>query len=587
MTANLALTSQKKWSFARIATSIFRRVKRSPIPDSISVAMNIAKLAQTEPTVKITPRTDRAPLPNESFWRSLKYFSYYRLIVAGLFLASIVFADGALNIGAQNPKLFFWTCIIYLAFAISNLAILARWRQAFNLQLTYQVIVDIALLTLLLFASGGAKSGISMMLLVVLMGAGLVGQGRLVLFYAALATVCLLLEQLYRVIQYQGDAGDFFRTGLTSIGFFGSAIAARLLASRVVANEELARKRGVELADQMRINERVIRDMQDGVLVTDIAGRVRQSNPKAAALLGLPHPLPATLAACSPALAHEHGMRRRRGVESEMVLQTPQSGRSLRARFLPPGEGGNMLIFLEDVGRLQQEAQQLKLAALGRLTANMAHEIRNPLAAISQAAELLVDEPPGVGEKRLINIIGDNTQRLNRLVAEVTELGRRDSASPELISMHEFLRQILDELSLQNPGSAARISVQLPESFSICFDRGHLHRVITNLLSNALRYASSREAAIRIVGERDRFPNRLGLHIIDDGKGVDATERNQVFEPFFTTHAAGTGLGLYIARELCEANGARLFLLENAPGAHFCISCGLTCQDQSQDQTQT
>lgn len=542
---------------------------------------SIGNLGRPESGVQRNRWLDAAGVPNESFWRPLKLFSYYRLIVAGVFLGTITISGGSLNIGAQNPKLFFWGSAVYLIAAIASLVILANWRHAFNLQLTLQVAVDILLLTLLLFASGGASSGVSMMILVVLVGAGLVGQGRMVLFYAALATVSLLLEQSYRVLWHQGEIGDYFRIGLTSIGFFGSAIAARLLAQRVVTNAELARKRGIELADQMRINERVIRDMQDGVLVIDAASRVRQANPQAATLLGLPHPLPPMLAACSPVLAREFLARRTRGVESETVMQLPHTGRSLRARFLPPGEGGNALIFLEDVGRLQQEAQQMKLAALGRLTANMAHEIRNPLAAISHAAELLDDEPPGKSSDRLIRIIGDNTQRLNRLVAEVMELGHRDRASPERIDVREFLRQLIDELSLQDSGSAARIAIELPDVFFICFDRGHLYRVMTNLLGNALRYASDAPGAIKIHGEQGKFPNRLGLHIIDDGSGIDAEVRNQVFEPFFTTRAAGTGLGLYIARELCEANGARLSLLENAPGAHFCILCALTCQDQN------
>lgn len=549
--------------------------------------MNIANLARPEQAPSGAIRTGGAVLPNESFWRSLKYFSYYRLVVAGVFLGAIALSAGALNIGAQDPRLFFWVSTAYLAAAIVNLAVLAQWRHAFNLQLTLQVITDIFFLTLLLFASGGGKSGIAMMLLVVLVGAGLVGQGRMVLFYAALATVFLLLEQSYRVLKYHGEIGDFFRTGITSIGFFGSAIAARLLARRVVANEELARKRGIELADQMRINERVIRDMQDGVLVIDAVGRIRQSNPQAAVLLGLAVPPAPTLAAYSPALAREFLIRRTRGVESEVVLHAPQSGRHLRARFLPPGEGGNALIYLEDIGRLQQEAQQVKLAALGRLTANMAHEIRNPLAAISHAAELLADEPPGRGTERLTRIIGDNTQRLNRLVAEVMELGHRDRVNSEPIHLNGFLHQLLEELALQDPALPARLSLDLPEAFTLRFDRGHLHRVLTNLLSNALGYASQAPGAIRIQGESGKFANRVGLHIIDDGPGIAEAERNQVFEPFFTTRAAGTGLGLYIARELCEANGARLSLLDNAPGAHFCISFALTCQDQNREPTPT
>jgi two-component system sensor histidine kinase PilS (NtrC family) len=560
---------------------MYLRAKALPQQAVIIAAMNTADLAPPSPTDDKTVRFGEPHSPNESFWRSLKFFSYYRLIVAGVFLGAITLSEGTLNIGAQDAKLFFWTCIVYLAAAFANLFVLAKWRHAFNLQLTLQVIADIFFLTLLLFASGGSKSGIAMMLLVVLVGAGLVGQGRLVLFYAALATVALLLEQSYRILQYQGEIGDLFRTGLTSIGFFGSAIAARLLARRVVANEELARKRGIELADQMRINERVIRDMQDGVLVIDAVGRVRQSNPQAAMLLDLPAPPAPTLAAYSPALAREFLLRRTRNAESEVLLHIPHNGRHLRARFLPPGEGGNTLIYLEDIGRLQQEAQQVKLAALGRLTANMAHEIRNPLAAISHAAELLADEPSGSGTERLTRIIGDNTQRLNRLVAEVMELGRRDRANPELINLGSFLHQLLEEMALQDASVPHRIAIDLPEEFSLCFDRGHLHRVISNLLSNALRHASLQSGAIRIKGNYGKLADHVALHIIDDGDGIGAAARNQVFEPFFTTRPAGTGLGLYIARELCEANGARLSLLDNAPGAHFCISFTLTCQDQN------
>lgn len=523
-------------------------------------------------------------LPDEQFWRSLRYFSYYRLVVASLFFTSIKFFGGDLTVGSQSPKLFLWISTTYLVVAAVALIAQTRWRRAFNMQLTLQVTADIALLTILLYASGGVKSGIAMMLLVVLVGAGLVGQGRLVLFYAALATVSLLSEQSYRVLQHGGELGDFFRTGLTSIGFFGSAIAARLLARRVVANEELARKRGVELADQMRISERIIRDMQVGVLVIDASGRVRQSNPQAAFMFGFssPHHLP-VLAAYSPTLAKEYDTRRSFGAESEIMLSVPQTGRTLRARFLPPGEGGNMLVFLEDAGRLQEQATQIKLAALGRLTANMAHEIRNPLAAISHAAELLDDEPAGKGVDRLVRIIGDNSQRLNRLVSEVMELGRRDRASPELVDIKKFLLELIDEVSLQDATSQSRVTVSVPEGFTMCFDRGHLHRVITNLLSNALHYASNQAGAVSITGER-AGGGRSNLHVVDDGAGIDEVARNQVFEPFFTTRAKGTGLGLYIARELCEANGAHLSMLENSPGAHFCISCAALCLEMNPDQ---
>lgn len=557
-------------------------------PVETIVAMSIAVPALADSSAR---RFRYRAIPDEtldeSLWRSLRYFSYYRLIVAGMFLGMSLWFPSEFTIGGQSPNLFLWTCVVYLSLAVMSLGALRVWRQAFGLQLTLQVAADILSLTLLLYASGGGKSGIAMMILVVLVGAGLVGQGRMVLFYAAFATLALLLEQTYRVMHLSGDAADFFRTGLTSIGFFGSAIAARLLARRVVANEELARKRGIELADQMHINERVIRDMQDGVLVVDAAGRVRQANPQALMLLGLVEPPPTMLANFAGALVNEYLSRRMRGVESEMVLRMPKTGRVLRVRFLPPGEGGNALIFLEDMSKLEREAQQLKLAALGRLTANLAHEIRNPLAAISQAAELLGEAPDGQGATRLTHMIGDNVGRLNRLVSEVMELGRRDRAQPEPLALGLVIESLLDELSLQDSSVRQRVSIELPGELVICFDRGHVHRVLANLIGNALQHASSTAGSVRIFGKQNDVAARVEVDIVDDGPGIDAEVRGKVFEPFFTTRANGTGLGLYIARELAEANGAQLILRDNAPGAHFCLSCASTCQFSGQNDSET
>lgn len=557
-----------------------RKTKQSLLPVAITAPMNTAGSTAAEsvspPIVRPLPAAD--PMPDGALWRSLKYFSYYRLTIATVFLVAITFSDGALNVGSQDPRLFYRVCILYVLVAVTALFVLTRWQRAFHLQLSVQVVADLLLLCLLLFASGGAKSGIATMLLVVLVGAGLVGQGRMVLFYAAFATVLLLLEQSYRVLAYHGESGDFFRTGLTSIGFFGSAMAARLLARRVVANEQLARRRGIELADQIRINERVIRDMEDGVLVIDTVGRVRLSNPQAAVLLGAATPFARTLVAYSPALAREFLAHRARAAETELLMEIPRNGRSLKVRLLPPEEGGNTLIYLEDIGRLQQEARQAKLAALGRLTANMAHEIRNPLAAISHAAELIAEEPPGTGMQRLTRIIGDNTQRLNRLVIEVMELGRRDRANPEPLDLRLFLSHLVEELSLHQPAAHTRIAIDLPSPCPICFDRAHLHRVLSNLLTNALHFSSPQPGAIHVSGTDHPAESRFDLHLTDDGPGIAENERQQIFEPFFTTRKSGTGLGLYIARELSEANGARLSLLDPAPGAHFCLSLP-ACKD--------
>ncbi len=513
--------------------------------------------------------------PPETFWRSLFYFSWYRLGVATVFLCAFYFFGPALNFGYQNPVLFGQICAAYLVLAIFFYIVLREFKRGFSLQLTIQVVSDIVVLTLLMYYSGGARSGMAFMMLVVLAGAGLVGQGRLSLFFAAFATLSVLFEQALRVLRFDADPVTFIQSGVISTGFFATAITAHLLARRVVANETLARQRGKELADQLSINERVIRDMQDGVLVVDAVGRVLQSNPQVQSLLGLsPIPLPAAapLANYSEALADCLVRWSRQAAESTEVMQVQGTGRWLRVRCLPAGEGGNALIYLEDMNRIQEQAQQLKLAALGRLTANMAHEIRNPLSAISHAAELLAEEQRDVTRVRLTRIIGDNTQRLNRLVAEVLELGRRDRAQSELLNLKAFVEVFLDEFAVHDSRVADVVVLTADESAMLWFDRSHLNRVLWNLLGNALRHCRGEAGSVRLEVRRvsrPAAPARTEFHVIDDGPGIEPALRSQVFEPFFTTHSSGTGLGLYIARELCEANGAQLEYCENAPGAHF------------------
>ncbi len=516
--------------------------------------------------------------PPEAFWRSLFYFNWYRFSVAAVFLFAIYFYGPTFNLGYENPHAFAQVCLAYLALAVVFYIVLRGWKRWFSLQLTVQVVIDIVVLTLLMYYSGGARSGLTVMMLVVLAGAGLVGQGRLSLFFAALATFAVLIEQSHRVLKFDGDPADFVYSGIVSIGFFATAITARLLARRVVANENLARQRGKELADQLRINERVIRDMQDGVLVVDAEGCVRQFNPQAAVLLGIINSDTTqvmALAHFSSTLAAYFARWASQATEALEILHAPASGRTLQARFLPAGEGGLALIYLEDIDRVQEHARQLKLAALGRLTANMAHEIRNPLSAISHAAELLADEQRDVTRVRLTRIIGDNTQRLNRLVSEVLELGRRDRAQPELLNLKSFAETFLDEFTIHDSRVAELVVLNVDSAAMIRFDRSHLNRVLWNMLGNALRHSKGIAGSVRLNAYRVLTPGnppRVEVHIVDDGPGIEPEIQAQVFEPFFTTHSSGTGLGLYIARELCEANGAQLELCANSPGAHFCLT---------------
>lgn len=509
--------------------------------------------------------------PGENFWRSLHYFHLYRVLVALLFGLASVFMGASPPFGAANAAWGEWVVRLYMVLATLFFVVLPRWRPPFNLLLTIEVTVDVLVLTLLMYLSGGNRNGFSYMLLVVLAGAGLVGQGRLTLFYASLASVAVLVEQGIRLLRDGGELSDFTATGVICMGFFGTAISAHLLSKRVVASEALARQRGEALAAQVRINEQVIREMPDGVLVVDGGGQVLQCNPRARILSGIPllqgrDAIP--LAAFFPELAvHWEAWRRGEG-DGNSVLVSP-AGRPLYVRYLPTGDEGNSLLFIEDADQLQAQARQMKLAALGRLTANMAHEIRNPLAAISHAAELLKEESEEGIRQRLLRIIGENTGRLNRMVTDVLELGRRDKTYAEVISLAGFLQGFVDELVVTHAQQSTMLMVECDPAISIRFDRGHLARILSNLVGNALRYCSGKPGSVMVRVGVVPQAMQWELWVEDDGPGIASAMRGLVFEPFFTTRSNGTGLGLYIARELCEANQSTLTLVDGDTGTRF------------------
>lgn len=492
----------------------------------------------------------------ETFWTSLRYFNWYRIAVATLFLViSLVYGD-SLRFGVHAVEFFRTVCVLYLGAALVLHVLLRHLREHFNVQLSLHVAVDILAITLLMFASGGIGSGLGVMLVISLTAPAIVAPRRLSFLYAALAAIALLLEQSYWVLAHDAAPAAFLQPGLLAMGCFATAGVTSWLAQRVAANEALARERGRSLATQTRVSQLVIRDMHDGVVVIDRAGRIVQHNPQALRLLGVDRLAGRSMREVLPGF----------GTASDFELR----GRSLGVRLLDPGDDEEFSVaFLEDTTRSRQQAQQLKLAALGRLTANIAHEIRNPLAAISHAAELLGEERRRHHQDRLIRIIHDNTRRLERLVADVLQLNRRDRVAGERIFLRRWLPEFIEEFVANESVPPDRFVIEIAREASIEFDPGHLHQVMWNLLRNAVRYARDEPRSVRVLA--GGFADRVELSIVDNGPGVPASSQGQLFEPFFTTDSKGTGLGLYLARELCAANRALLEYVDTAAGAHFRI----------------
>ena len=533
---------------------------------------SIAALPTVLPGRELTEMSTAVPAATERSRRAfLRFFNLFRLVLAGLF----VVAGREIGLGDEAPLVFRIVAFCYLgaALGLGFREVAGRFGEARVTAL--QIVIDVVALSLIMWASGGYSSGIPVLIMVVLAGAGLVAEGRMVLFFAALATIAVLIENAWRLV-VGGQPVDFLQVGIFCTGFFGIAIIARLLASHALAHASLAAERGEALAKQQAVNERIIRDMEDGVIVAGDNGLVLQSNPQAAVLLGMD----------GSGLGALDGVRLvdidplfdslMRQCDAEYrLLRIGPSGRLLRCRAVcgEPGSAaaGDTLIYLTDFESIQRHLQQIKLAALGRLTASMAHEIRNPLSAVSQAAELLREEKRGEMQGRLIRIINDNAQRIERMIRDVLALGRREHALPEALPLAVFVGEVIDARVFRDAAERDLFAVDIDPALTFAIDRAHLYQILDNLLANARRYCSGATAAVRLravplAGER------IALHVCDDGPGLDEAMRRHLFEPFFTSHAKGTGLGLYIARELAEANDATLELATTGPGADFVLS---------------
>ena len=514
----------------------------------------------------------------EALWRSIRLFNLYRLTLGVLFVFLASTFGDVLSLGSNNPPLFFRASFIYAVLALASLLAIKLRRPRFNLQLAFQVGTDIVCVTILSYASGGMQSSMGVLLLVSLAAAGLISRGRITLFFAAVATIAMLLQHSYAVLTQGAAVAQYLQVGVLSVAYFAVAWLAHTLGKRAIASEKLAALRGLDLANMAEANRLVIQDMPDGVLVVDDRGIVRQHNPSVERLLGYTFSDGDNVALkdCVPLLAERFSEWQKSMGRGYELFRLPIIYHQARVRFLPVqhDEFWGAVIFVEDMQRVQAQAQQIKLAALGRLTANIAHEVRNPLSAISYATELLQEEEHDQTQDRLFQIILDNTARLNNIVLDVLQLNRRDRVQREQCNLAEKLPLFIQGLFHTEGVQQEIFLVEVMPVCIVYFDRGHLEQVLWNICRNALRYCQMQPQSVQLHAWHAE-DDRIVLEITNDGPAVAAEAVQQLFEPFFTTESGGTGLGLYIARELCDANGASLEYRQRIEGgACFRIEFG-------------
>jgi two-component system sensor histidine kinase PilS (NtrC family) len=509
------------------------------------------------------------------FWRSLSYFNLYRTVLVSFIVIIAWIFDSERLLGASNGKLFLMTGNLYAFIVLlSFIPLQMRWLP-FSWQLAAMVTSDIAALTILAHASGGILSSVGLLLMVSMAVTGIISHGRITLFFAALASIAALLEHTFTVLYGDAPVTQYIQVGLLCVSYFAVAGLAHKLARYAVDNQKLAQRRGRDLVGMAEANRLVMRDMQDGVLVVDEHDNIVQMNPSASRLLHYPESSGYQLRLSFP-LLYEQYLKWKRTTENTRLTLNLDSGLQARLRFVAVERNFTQgaVIFLEDMQQVRAEAQQIKLAALGRLTANLAHEVRNPLSAISYATELLQEEPGNAQQLRLLQLIRDNTKRINRIVEDVMQLNRRDRTQSELVDLSVYLPIFVEEFNQAERLAPGILALKLVHGCIVSFDREHLRQVLWNLCRNGLRFGHAREGSLMLSTKKEL--GQLELDIQDDGAGISVEHQSRLFEPFFTTDEQGTGLGLYIARELCEANNAWLRYDEtrDKTGACFCISFG-------------
>ena len=502
---------------------------------------------------------DDPPALQAAMRRELHFFALYRVFEAALLCLTVFSPVAGLFAEPRHPQLAMAVAVGYLLLAC-GLFVLRR-RGAIAAQVAVGVAIDIAVTALAMHALPDLASGIAMMLLFNVGAAALLLPLRGGLAAAGLAGLALALEYAWSALADvpQRPAAE---VPMFVVSYLAIATLTSLLGRQLRASEELAEQRGSQAANLAEINELIIRRMRTGVLLVDGDDEIRLANEAAMLQLGEAGEGRRLLATAAPAL--EARLRRwlRDGQHDPSPLQLAPDLPEVLPRFARLLAGGEqVLVFLDDAELASRRAETLTLATLGRFSASLAHEIRNPLAAISYATQLLEEsrEIPE-SDRRLLEIIYQQTRRMNGIIENVLGLARRERAQPEPVELGEFARQFVTDYHQSHPLEDDRLDARTPAQPVHCLvDRRQLQQVVTVLVHNALIYGRmpNEPARVALHVHRDERGAPL-LDVVDHGPGIPEGVASQLFRPFFTTSGHGTGLGLYIAREICTANQAEL-----------------------------
>ncbi len=512
-------------------------------------------------------------------WRELRLFHLYRLFVGSAFIGLLLSNYRPRSSNFSHDSVFI-VAIIYLLTATAGWLYVRLVQRGLLLQTSLAVAIDLAFGTLVLFAFGGLTGGTGALLLVTVAMAALMLPGRLALLAAALATMAVLGEAAYATLALAASDRTPLQAGFFSAGFFITAALFYWLARETRESQEQAAASDSDRANLTQLNELIIQRMRTGILVVDQEERISRRNESAWYLLGMPDPKVAHLGEVSRELLRRLRYWMTHNQHDNNPVHLADGVPAVVPRFarMGPEADSPVLVFLEDESMVSRRAEELTLTSLGRLAASIAHEVRNPLAAIHHAAQLLQESPelPDT-DQRLVEIIVSHCARMNGIVENVLQLSRRERARPETLRLGQWLEEFVLDFKQAHPlgEDSIKVVIDAPKAQALA-DPSQLSQALWNLIRNALRYGRDMDQAADITLRVRQLAgtDKVLVEVIDRGPGIPPKVQSRLFEPFFTTHADGNGLGLYLVKQLVQANQGEVDYA-TVPGGGSCFRIAL------------
>ncbi len=521
-------------------------------------------------------------------------YNIYRIVLPLVLLVTYITSPETSLLGVLEPTLFVQVNTAYAIYAVVVTFIAPSARRVLQNQsvIIGMQLLDILVITLLIYTSGGVDSGLGLFMIVTIASSSIIIRSRISTFLAAVAALALIYTEFYLALAYESVSAQFLQTGILGIILFATSLYIQYLADRIYKAAQLADKQASDIVDLEKLNDEILQRMRTGVIVVNPASRIISLNSAARSHLlpfniEIPEEIGTADLSLPEAIADQLSLWKVNPKRQPQPIVIPNTNKQIQLNFafLNPESDSDILIFLEDNRQIVQRIRQMKLASLGRLTASIAHEVRNPLGAISHASQLLKESQAlETDDKRMIEIILQHCNRINMIIEDVLDASRHDDTSASRMVLNEWLARFIENYRATHEVCDKVELQELHPDVQVSVISGQLEQVLNNLFDNGLRYSKKQTGVASLTIELGMDENSGDplpyVRIIDDGPGIDEEAESRLFEPFHTTEASGTGLGLYISKELCEANQSQL-VYNRTPQGKSCFSIYFSHPDRS------